>query len=543
MTARTLSPQQVYQQSLQTAVTLQRAYADLQSDYRASKEQRFLKRPTGINTQGSGADYHWKNEADYYLCIELARHIAREDQVVGQGIRTLRRNVVQGGFRVKPETGDSQLDRQLSDRWANWAGSPLAVDVEGEHCWHDLERLYVEALIRDGDIGVNPLTTGQLQSFEAHRIRSPQIARTSNSDIVLGVHRDANGKRLRYYVTKQDYDGINRRSLALKDVSPISAYVYDEMTQQQERNFFHLYAPRRISETRGATPLLPVMITSQMHDDVQFSKLVQSQVCSYFAIIHNVDPDSVTEAPETDTVEDECDPTKTREQRPLHPGAEYWGQPGEKIEGFSPNVPNPSFFEHSHMLLSFIAVNLDLPLILLMMDASQTNFSGWRGAFDQAKIRFRDIQTEIADRLHRNVYRWKVRQWMRQDADLRRMFEVIGPAMFAHSWHYPTWPYIQPLDDINASALEVHTIQTSPRRAALKRGQDWPVLVREYAEDRKLAIREASLAARELNEEFPEAKVDWREICNFELPQGYQLSLPVQDQEQKSNEPSANRTT
>jgi len=37
--------------------------------------------------------------------------------------------------------------------------------------------------------------------------------------------------------------------------------------------------------------------------------------------------------------------------------------------------------------LGILAVNLDLPLCVFLLDASETNYSGFRGAIDQARQR------------------------------------------------------------------------------------------------------------------------------------------------------------
>src|SRR5690606_1028361 len=101
------------------------------------------------------------------------------------------------------------------------------------------------------------------------------------------------------------------------------------------------------------------------------------------------------------------------------PGIEYTGAPGEKLTGFSPNIPNAEFFEHARLILTFVAINLDMPLQMLLLDATATNFSGWRGAFDQAKIGFRQIQSWLLKRFYAPVYEWKLRQWIAEDPAIR----------------------------------------------------------------------------------------------------------------------------
>ena len=56
------------------------------------------------------------------------------------------------------------------------------------------------------------------------------------------------------------------------------------------------------------------------------------------------------------------------------------------------------------MLLGILAVNLDLPLCVFLLDASETNYSGFRGAIDQARQRWREIQSWMMGSFHGPVY-------------------------------------------------------------------------------------------------------------------------------------------
>ena len=516
---------EAYQASMSALRSLQTQYSDLKSDYDTAKENRFYRTPSGIATQGSGPDYHYRTETAYFRTIELARNIRRNDKVVGQGIRTLVRNVIQDGFTLEAGTPDETINDELQDRWLNWTEDREACDYQGENDWHSFEKLLAEGLVVDGDNSLSPLRTGQLQAFEAHRMRTPTDAKRE-LDIKHGVERDSNGRRRRYWITKQDYDGFGRVSAAQRELQSYLARQYDEITQRNEPTFYHLYFPSRLNQTRGVSPLVPVTILSGMLDDVTFAKLVQQQIVSYFAILRNIPLDAEMPILKGDRETDPNFPNQERETVPLAPGAEYTSQvPGELITGFSPNVPNPEFFQQSKILLSFIACNLDLPLMLLLMDASETNFSGWRGAFDQAKLKFRDFQLCLANILHKPVYRWKVRQWMSQSVELRRAYQVMGERMFTHEWHFPRWPYIQPLDDTSADLMQVRNALNSPRRVAMAKNLAYEDIATETVADNELIIRLAIQAAKRLNAEDPTARVDWREVHHPAPSENIQIAL------------------
>lgn len=531
MIRRAPDPARVQEEVVRAIGNFRGQFDSMRADYTAAKSGRNYKHPPRINKQGTGADYHIRNQADYFTLMELARNIANNDQVVSQGIRTLRRNIVQDGFRPKPNTGDKAADVELLERWNEWAGDERKCHHEREHDFHEMESMAVEAMIRDGDILASGLEDGTLQQYEGHRVRSPSKVIDKSRDVVLGVERMANGARGWFHVTRHEYDGVNVSRIQADDIQRISARMFDPLTNTDERICFQLYDPRRLSQTRGMTALAPILVTTAMHDDVQFAKLVQSQIVSYFAILHNRDPNYADVVPGsagtsgTSGEPSACKGPDERQVTPTYYGAEYFAEPGEKLEAFSPDTPNPEFFNHSKMLLSFIAVTLDLPLILLLMDASETNFSGWRGAFEQAKIRFRDTQSSIIGRYHWPIYRWKATHFLRESRTLRAAFNRLGPAIFDHEWHPPRWPWIQPMEEVSATVLELHGNLCSPRRALLRQGLEWNVVIDETLEDRSYAIERANEYAAKINSRFPEAKCDWREVLAAQLPQGFQMSL------------------
>jgi len=47
---------------------------------------------------------------------------------------------------------------------------------------------------------------------------------------------------------------------------------------------------------------------------------------------------------------------------------------------------------------------------VFLLDASETNFSGFRGEIDQARQRWREVQSWRMGSFHGPVYEWKVRQ-------------------------------------------------------------------------------------------------------------------------------------
>ncbi len=503
------------------AADLAAGLTDFQAAYRAAQTSRFRPRLTGVAPMGSDADYHYDFGLKYFQMMEYFRHLDRDDPVIGQGVGRVVENAIQDGFKVDPKTGDEDLDKQLADRWAEWTGDPDACDAAGESDFNRTAELALRSTIIDGDVVLLPLRKeGALEAIEAHRLRTPN---QTKKNVIHGVLLDGVRRRLQYWITKEDY-GTRSAQIKVADVRKI-----DTRDRDGYRQVFHVYNPKRFSQTRGVSALAPIADLSGMHDDLQFANLVRAQVAACYAIFHErevgVTPGAQTARGEQTTQTTSDGATRTIEG--ISPGLEYFGAPGESLKGFSPNVPNPEFFPHAMLLLSIIAVNLGLPVAVLLLDPTKTNFSGWRGAVDQARMGFRRIQRFMVARLHKPCYLWKLRQWIADSPELAGQVQALGPAIFRHGWNTPTWDYIEPEKDARADKLRLGAGLISPRRLQAERGRDWNDIASEIVQDRARLARLALEEANKINTEFDEAEIDWRELAGWEPPSG-----PTQNQEE-----------
>ncbi len=205
---------------------------------------------------------------------------------------------------------------------------------------------------------------------------------------------------------------------------------------------------------------------------------------------------------------------------------EIIGKPGEKLQGFSPNVPNAEYFTHVKLMLQMIGVNLGLPLCLVLMDGSETNFSGWRGAVDEARKGFRANQRNLVNRLHKPVYQWKLSQWIAEDSDLRSAADQLGAEFYRHKWNAPRWSYIDPVGDAQGDQLRLQNGLTSPRRLHAERGAEWEEVADEIVADMMYAIEAAKRASQSINAKFNDGQpVQWRELINLPMPVGVQMTM------------------
>lgn len=490
------------------------------ADYDMAKASRLRRRRT-VPAQGSHADYHYRTEGDFLKCMEYARDVMRNDIICSSMVETVDTNTIQDGFTLDFNTGEKSLDRDIPALWRSWANDADACDLAQEHTFTDMESMAFVASLVDGDISGVGTDEGCLQWFEGHRNRTP---RGASANVAHGVELKAGRVRESYYFSKEDLSpSISSRAVPTKD----GFTNFKTRDENGVRRVFHVYTRtvKRFSQTRGVTALSPMFDFFGLHDDTQFNAAVKQQVLNAILVFRKRNEHYQANGPASPlgpqtTQQDENLQDELVER--IGPATAITGKVGEELSAFNSSAPGNEFFPHVKLILTLLGINLGLPLILVLKDASETNFSGWRGAFEQAKMGFRRNQQKMIRRFHDPVLMWKLSQWAAKDAPLSRAIERVirRHGELNHTWHTPTWPYVQPLDDRNADLIAVANYQDSPSGIAAKNGLDFETVGARCISDRAFMIREAKRTAIAINSEFPqdEFKVNWRELYTSPTP-------------------------
>lgn len=510
--------------------SLPAAFEGMRSDYDAAKDTRFRRRRYGLH--GSG-DSHYVNETKFFEIIEYIRDMERNDWFVGRALDVLRDNVLGSeGFMVRPDTGDEALNQDVRDRWQDWATTPGSCDVQGRRTFRAIAEQVYRASIRDGDVFALLGDDGGLEILEADRARTP--SRTTRN-VVHGVLINQYRRPIEYWFTpdpgmrRVDKVGEMRRVPAFDNLGdPIILHVADA---------------QRISQTRGVSAFARIFHNIGQTEDLMFAKLVQAQVASFIAFWRKREEGA--EAPPLSfgqTEEDSMGPAGDPQFREMmQPGSIYDPPAGTSIEAWSPNTPNPEFFDHVKLLLQQQGSTVDIPLILLLLDGSETNFSGWRGAMDSARKSFRRQQAFLRETFFEPVYRWWITRLMREDAAIRRAMTRRKITPRGHSWKPPGWEYIEPSKDAEADRIIIEALQDSPRNRAVRRGLDVRQVYAELTEDHASAILMALEQAERINELHPDAAVTWKDILFLTRIEGSAPANANENDDQNANQTADGR--
>lgn len=514
------------------------------ADYRmANRSNPQTRARGGVPSQGAGADYHYRNESSYLWMQEVAWDIYRNNMAVGSITDRAIENWLQDGFRYNPQTGDESLDADVKQWWEEVRNDPKECDPAWEYTFDEQTEFVARQACVAGDTFGVPLGgdedfDGTVEIRESHTCRSPS-SNNIKENVVLGIEKVPNTRRPKaFWFLKEEINPHKLQRIRKDDLQPMPAFDEDG-----ERNVFHVRIAKRSSQSRGVSCYAPIIDPASYHDDVQYLKMVQARAASLFVFVRKrlqgFDPAYLNAELRmgrdvtAEKLKGEQYTQNAAQYREVGAGSALEGLPGEEIEPWSANIPNPEFFPHAKMLLTFMSINLGMPLVLALMDASETNFSGWRGAFEQAKMGFRSRQRSLARHWHTPYIRFKILKRAEQDPVWRKYIErTTNPRsrinIFRGRWDFPGWPYIEPMKDATAGLIRLANAQTSPRRFARENGNEWDEISQETVDDRAAHYARGVEKAKQLIKEHDlDMTVDELAIrlAPLPMPERVQISL------------------
>lgn len=497
---------------------------EAQKDYRsgldaADPNNRFMRIRRGLG--GSGDSQLTAREL--WTIRETARHMVLNDTLPGMAMERLA-DALYGVYRLDAMTGDKSLNEELSGRWKDYAGDKSAVDFYGRQTLDELFWTGGLSTIRDGDSFAVFLDNGQIQLIEADRCVSVTgntrfDPRKIGPQIVNGIMLDGRSVPAGYqFVKKTPRTWVASASDIVTQVPRFDSRGLELVA--------HFYDIKRITANRGYTWWLPNTITSGMLDDLEFAMLVKAQTSASITWLAERDetaPATNILGPGERVVNKDAPDSTTEQHAIMKPGGGIELPPGTNFKGFTPAVPNSEHFKHVQHQVKKLAAALHQPWMMLLLDGSATNFTGWRGAETIARRTWRRLQRTHISQGRTPAYKWQLARWLPALGPTARRLFAQGQ-LSKHKFIPPQWPYIKPLEDAQADALTLSARLNSPRGLQAERGRDYADVARETVEDNGLMIEIAIKEAARLNGLDPEANVNWRELIRWDLGKGMNLT-------------------
>lgn len=481
------------------ALTGPRGYT--QFGYRAA---RISRESLGPRATGGSGDRHLRT--DRHELANQADQLYRDNGIY-KGIVDRFVDAVYGttGFTLDPNYGSKKLNAKVAARWKLFCLKP---EARGLFSWREMERLVLLAVVNHGDHGGIHTNKKKFQLTEAEELGGP-VALTRVSGLGAkkgerwegGVLLDEVGAPKAYRIHGRNRHGI----------------VTAGKGQRIEKELFtHLAHRDRSSQTRGVPVLTSVFSMAHRINDVCDSEAIGWQILSKLALM--VTREGGPEQAYTESKEDadgvSAPPDWADRVSEVEEATIFHGKPGEAITSIDRNLPGKDFPESVRMFLRLIGLPLGMPLEVILLDYSKTNYSSARAALEQAYRTYICWQTFLMDGWHSPLYR----QWLRweiEDGSLPRSKQLVADSLGEveplHKWEAPKFPWIDQLKEAQAWGERLDRGLATQTQALASIGMGHEEWLAKRSAEIELAIQEAE----KLNKKHPKAEVDWRTLAGI----------------------------
>ncbi len=412
----------------------------------------------------AAADRH-QNKYTLGRLRELCRAHDRQSTLFSGILDRAIDNIWGSNFDFIPNAGDKDLNLRAKDF--------IGVRMERQNCdatgvrdFTDTGKTCLRAVWNDGDVLQVKRKDGRLLMFEADQIETPENRSVPDGRrVVLGVQLDSLNRHRGYYVKDRPVSGD-----------------YGMVRAGQASRWIpagHAWMPayrKRFNQTRGV-PVLAAILSffDRTNNYLDYESLA--------AEINAMLGWKITKAAadgEPTGSEDNDDTASTYEKlQKMEPGQIFELLTGEDVAMIGSTRPGDNFEPYMVTCCRIIGVGVGLPLELLLLDFSRTNYSSARASLSEARRTFRAWQRFCQVNMALPWYRWQIARGIASGelpADGR---------LFKARCQWPAWEYIDPVKEAQGNAIAIGTAVKSRSQCIRETGGDPDEVFAEIAAENK----------------------------------------------------------
>jgi capsid protein len=400
-------------------------HAPVQGVYSASGFHAVRQAAQDGRTSHSGSgDLHLRFNREQLQ--NIAREMTRDNGICQGMIDKAAGYIIGTGFILQAKTSDTEWNSRAESWWKDsfWKYPELSGLLTG----FQVEELVIKELLGMGDTGILKTTIEKLQLVESEQIRG-------KSHMSDGLRRNRNGVVTGFWVAPYtDHGHLD----------------YGNAREIDKRDFMFLSRPDRPSSKRAVPPLQAVFSMLHRISDVCDSEAQAWQMLARMALIVNkagAGQEGLRTSEEDPEKADSVEPDVTTRVQDWATGTAFFGEEGEEVRGVERNIPGPHFTQSITMFLRLLGLPLGLPLEIILLDWSNSNYSVSRAVLQQAFQSFTRWQNLLACGFYEPTWMWAL------DGAIKRG-ELPMPAKpderYLHTWLRPTFPWIDQLHEAKA---------------------------------------------------------------------------------------------
>lgn len=421
------------------------------------------------------------DDRDRRKLIDQSRDFMRNNAIYKGMIERAVNYIVGNGFTPQVTARSKTQVSKIEGLWQNWQQRP---EIRNLLSGRKVARMVLREILAAGDTIVLKTSKGLIQHFEAEQLDGG----AKRDGYEAGIKKDVYGRPEKFRLCPWKDYGVKLQSGKDYDAGDI----------------LFLADPERPSQSRGVPVCQAAFPMLHRINDVCDSEAIAWQLLARLAV-------SITrkEGPTAAYVEsrDDTDKTSTEKEGDLARRISefdyallFHGEPGDEIRGIERNIPGLNFSESLRTFLRLLGLPLGMPLEIIFLDWTQSNYSQSRAVLEQAYENFVGWQAELIDGYYQPLFDWKLAQWRDEDNS-----GISSSGDVTVSWRTPTFPWIDQLKEAQAYGEQLDRGLVTHTEVCKSRHSDRDEIIAL----REREVREAIETAQKLSADTGE-KVPWQ---------------------------------
>lgn len=379
-------------------------------------------------------------------------------------------------LQVKARNDNGAMDNlgndQIEIAWKRW-GRMGQCSVDGKISWVDAQRLFIENLVRDGEVLVRLVKYPNDFGFALEFIESDLLDEEYNVTlpnghrIRMGVELDSFNRPIAYHLFTA-HPGDNSTMWMGKSYNRIPA---DKM--------IHAFLPERAMQTRGAPWMSPVIADLKMLNGYREAELVAARVgASKMGFFTSPTGDGFT-------------PDDTDNKVPImeaEPGTFHQLPDGVQFQQFDPTHPTTAFADFEKAILRGIASGLGVSYTSLANDLEGVSYSSIRQGALEDRDQWKIIQDFLIQHFVEPVYRAFLLAIM-QNAVINIPASRFDKFAESTVFRARGFQWVDPLKEMNASVVGLQNGLLSMQDIANQQGRDVEEIFDQIQAEKEMAAR------------------------------------------------------
>jgi lambda family phage portal protein len=379
-------------------------------------------------------------------------------------------------LQVKARNDNGAMDNLGNDSieiaWKRW-GRMGQCTVDGKISWVDSQRLFIENLVRDGEVLVRLVKYPNDFRFALEFIESDLLDEEYNVTlpnghrIRMGVELDSFNRPVAYHLFTA-HPGDNSTMWMGKSYNRIPA---DKM--------IHAFLPERAMQTRGAPWMSPVIADLKMLNGYREAELVAARVgASKMGFFTSPTGDGFT-------------PDDTDNKVPImeaEPGTFHQLPDGVNFTQFDPTHPTTAFADFEKAILRGIASGLGVSYTSLANDLEGVSYSSIRQGALEDRDQWKIIQDFLIQHFVEPVYRAFLLSIM-ENSVINIPASRFDKFAEATVFRARGFQWVDPLKEMNAAVVGLQNGLLSMQDIANQQGRDVEEIFDQIQAEKEMAER------------------------------------------------------